>query len=80
MVEIGEQLALPGIPDRRADRLDIGNRENVEQAQAFQRADEARKLHDGARIRDVALLRRLAHLEVMAYQPDDEIGFLIWQA
>ena len=79
-VKVCEQLAFPGVPDGGADGFDVGDSEDVKEAQALQRADEAGEGGDGARIGNVALLGGFAHLEVVANDPDDEIGFVVWQA
>ena len=79
-IEIAQQLALPVVPDAGADGADVGDGQHQQQAQALDVADDLGELRHRARIADVALLRHVAHHQVMAHQPGDQIDLLRRQA
>ena len=80
VVKVGQQLALPRVPYGRANGLDVGDGENVEQAQPLQRAHKVSEFRHCPRIGNIALLRRLAHFQMVPDQPGNEFTLGLRQA
>src|SRR5690606_3742301 len=75
-IEFSQELPLPAIPDTKAYRADVGDSQNQKQTQTFEIADACCKTRDGLRIGQIALLRRVAHLEMVADKPGDELRLI----
>ena len=80
MIERAQQLALPAVPDARADGADVGDGQHQQQLQALGRANDVREIADGLGIADIARLRIGAHDEMLLDQPYDHIGLARGQA
>ncbi len=76
VVQVLEQLRLPGIPDPRAGAADVGHRQQVQRRQAPVGSDPGGERRDDGRIGDVLLLRGRRHHQVLLDQPGDELGVL----
>ncbi len=79
-VEIGEQLALPAVPDSRPDRADVDHGQHQQLAQPLEALHLGNEVEDRLRVGQVALERRSAHQQVMTHQPGDQRGFFLAQA
>ena len=76
VVQAAQQLGLPFGPGARADRLDVGGREDVEHLQHFGRAEVMRELHQGFGIGNVAAEGDVGHLEMPQHEPGHDLGRL----
>jgi len=80
VVEIGQQLAFPVVPDLRAGPPDVGVGQQVERLQVTRIADQANEIGDHVRVGQVFLLGDLRHDQVIPDQPDDQFGIFRGQA
>ena len=76
VVQVFQQLALPGIPDLGAGAADVGHGQQVQRGQAALGAHALGKRADHVRVAGVLLLRHGAHLQVFAHQEFDQLGVL----
>ena len=80
LVEGGEQLPLPAVPDAGADRADVDDRQHQQQAQPLGALYRFGEIEDRLEVRQVALERGVGHQEVIADQPGDRLGLGAGQA
>ncbi len=73
-VQVFEQLALPGIPHLGAGAPDVGHGEQVQGREVALVAHALGEGGDHVGVRQVLLLRHVAHGEVLAHQELDELG------
>ena len=76
IIERAQELALPAVPDARANGADIGYSEDQQQTQALQRLDTLGKVHDRLAIVEVSGLRDHGHGQVFLDQPGHELRLL----
>ena len=73
-VKAPQKLALPPVPNARADRANVGDGQRNEHLEPLLRLDARRQRLGRARVGDVASLRRVRHDKVVFDQPGDVVG------
>jgi hypothetical protein len=75
-IQGAQQLALPAVPDPRPDGADVGNGQDEQQLETLRALHDGGKVEDGLEVVEIAHLRGLAHQQVMAHQPGDQLGLV----
>jgi hypothetical protein len=74
LVEVLQQLALPGIPDLGAGAANVGHRQQVQGGEPLLSADDLGEARDDLGIGQFLLLRDRGHRQVVLDQEDDQRG------
>jgi hypothetical protein len=69
VIKLAQQLALPAVPHAGPHGADIGDGQHQQQAQHLRRLHGVDEIAHGLGIGDVALLRGVAHHQMVAHQP-----------
>ena len=77
VIERAHQLALPAVPHARPDSADVAQRQAMQQAQTVDRLHPGGESLDGARVGEIAALRRLRHGQMLLDQPGDRLGLAL---
>jgi outer membrane receptor protein involved in Fe transport len=78
--QLAQQLALPAVPHRRADRADVDHGQDQEQPQPLQALHPPAKVGDRLGVGKVALERGRRHQQVPAHQPGDRLRLRLIEA
>ena len=73
-IESAQELAFPAVPHAGADGADVGNGEGDQHFEPFLRLDDRGQAFGGARVGDVAALRRVGHDQMLLDEPGDVVG------
>ena len=74
VVELAEQLALPAVPGARPHRANVDCGQDGKVAQALLALHLADEILDRLGVGEVALLRRVAHQQMVEHEPSNEVG------
>ena len=75
-IEGAQELALPAVPDARADPANVAHGQDEQQLEPLDRLDAGDEVLDRLAVGQVARLRRHAHQEMVLDQPGDGRGLL----
>ena len=76
IIKFVDQLALPAVPDPRANRANIDDGQHREQPQPLDRLHRRDEIGDGLPVGQITLERHRAHQQVRAHQPRGQLGFV----
>ena len=80
LVEHAQQLALPSIPDARADSLDVADGQDEHTAQPFDRPYDLGEHVDGSAVGQIAHLGDVRHHQMVLDEPADELHLALGEA
>ena len=67
-------MGFPVVPNPGANGANVSYRQNQQEAQPLQRADRGSKIGDGFRVANIAALGNLAHDQMMADKPSNQLN------